>query len=474
MRIELTDGFYQTRSLIADAQRAINLIPEVNKQGATAQVTHYPVPGKTKLGTLPESPIRGLWTTATGQLFACAGQGVYLVNPDYSYKLIGSLTGGRSTPVSMMDDGKTLIVVDGSPAGYKIDLTSLTWTQITDNGFFGGDIVDYSEGFFILNEPGTQTFYISDAFAATFSSPAFASKETYADKLVRHKVVQGEIWLFGAQNTEVYFNTGGADFPFQKMPGVYIEHGCAAKHSVAKTDAQVFWLGQDAQGQGIVFKGSNGQALRISTHAIEEVFTGYALADAIGYTYQQEGHTFYVLTFPTSDATWVFDLATGLWHERVELDSNGNYHRDSGNCQVMHNGLNLVGDAASGNLYQLDQANYLDLNGNPIFCLRSFPTLVNDDRRMRYLKMILDMQVGVGQQTGNYTDPFVSLRWSDDGGYTWGNRVEVPLGEIGQYLTRATVRRLGYGVRRVFEVSWALPVQTVLQGAWIDVEPCRS
>lgn len=468
MRINLNQGFYQTRGLIADAQRCINLYPEVNEQDSASEVTHYPTPGKTLLATLPESPVRGLWTTATGQLFACAGQGIYLVNPDYSFKLIGSLTGGRSTPVSTMDDGKTLIVVDGSPNGFKVDLAKLAWTPITDPGFFGGDIVDYVDGFFVLNEPGTQTFYISDAFAATFSTPAFASKETYTDKLVRHKVVQGEVWLFGAQNTEVYFNVGGADFPFQAMPGVYIEHGLAAKHSVAKTDAQVFWLAADAQGQGIVMKGNNGQALRISTHAIEEVFATYTLADAIGYTYQQQGHTFYVMTFPTSDATWVYDLAAGKWHERASLDANGNLHRDTANCHVTYNGMNLVGDYATGNLYQLDPNNYTD-NGSPILRLRSFPTMDNDDRRMRYLAMTLDMQTGMGQATGNWQNPFVDLRWSDDSGFTWGNKVQIPLGAIGQFNSRAICRRMGYGRRRVFEVSWSAPVFTVLQGAWLEV-----
>jgi hypothetical protein len=475
MRIELTDGFYQTRSLIADAQRCLNLIPEVNKQGAASQVTHYPAPGKALLATVPAAPVRGLWVTANGLFFVAAGNAIYQMDKNYNFTLMGKLSQNGTTPVYMMDDGKTLIIVDGSGVGFRLDLKTLAFTQITDEGFMGGEFVDYVDGFFVLNETNTQTFYISDAFGGTFTYPAFASKETYADKLIRHKVVQGELWLFGAQNTEVYFNVGGADFPFQAMPGVYIEHGCIAKHSVAKTDAQVFWLSQDAQGQGIVLKGNNGQATRVSTHAIEETFATYpALSDAIGYTYQQQGHTFYVLTFPSADATWVYDLASGLWTERGEQDGNGTLHRDAGSCHVVFNGMNVVGDYLSGNLYQLDPTTFKDSQGNPQLCLKSFPTLMNNAERVRFLKMILDMQVGVGQATGDYTAPFVSVRWSDDGGYTWGNRVEVPLGKIGEYMTRATLWRLGYGTRRVFEVSWALPMQTVLQGAWVDVEPCRS
>jgi hypothetical protein len=104
------------------------------------------------------------------------------------------------------------------------------------------------------------------------------------------------------------------------MPGVFIEHGCVAKHSVAKHDLTVFWLSKDKDGQGVVIAGKNYAAGRISTHAIEQEFSTYSrLDDAIGYTYQQGGHPFYVLSFPTANRTWVFDMATdcgtsaGIW-----------------------------------------------------------------------------------------------------------------------------------------------------------------
>ena len=40
------------------------------------------------------------------------------------------------------------------------------------------------------------------------------------------------------------------------------------------------------------------------------------ISDARAFTYQKDGHHFYVLTFPTGNKTFVFDASTSLWHER--------------------------------------------------------------------------------------------------------------------------------------------------------------
>ena len=57
MQLALLSGAYQARSVIASAQRCVNLYPQVNEResfmimpqlaGAAAMVTHYPTPGLT-------------------------------------------------------------------------------------------------------------------------------------------------------------------------------------------------------------------------------------------------------------------------------------------------------------------------------------------------------------------------------------------------------------------------------------------
>lgn len=219
--------------------------------------------------------------------------------------------------------------------------------------------------------------------------------------------------------------------------------------------------------------GSSYNATRISTHAIEHELSTYStISDAVGYIYQEEGHMFYVLNFPTADATWVYDIASQLWHERTWNDTNGNEHRHRSNVFAFAYGNYVVGDWQNGNLYALDQNNYTD-NGAPITRIRSFPHVANELKRVMYRKFIADMQTGA-QTDPNGSAPMLSLRWSDDRGASWSNFITQSLGAVGQFLQNIQFRRLGMARDRVFELSWSSPVMTALNGAYADVEPSES
>jgi hypothetical protein len=94
----------------------------------------------------------------------------------------------------------------------------------------------------------------------------------------------------------------------------------------------------------------------------------------LDFTYQQLGHTFYVLIFPTADATWVFDIGEGLWHERTWIDDSGFEHRIRANDCAAAYGIIVVGDWETGALYQWDLTVYND-NGQPIVRRRGWPDI---------------------------------------------------------------------------------------------------
>lgn len=470
-RALLTGGAYSARSLIANCQRSINLYAESNPESSSppVPVTQYPTPGLILLGTAPDATVmRMVYRASNGDLYAVCGPSVYYVTPAWMFTLLGTIT-SATTRVSLADNGLVIVLVDGTPNGYTIDMTTRAFAAIVDPDFFGADRVDVIDTFFIFNKPGTNQFYISGSEATTFDPLDIAAKTGWSDAIVSLIAVHRELWLIGSITSEVWYNSGAADFTFQAMPGAFIDHGCVAKYSVAKQDLSVFWLGQDQQGLGMVFEGSNYQAKRISTHAIENEFLTYStLADAIGITYQQEGHVFYVLTFPAADKTWVYDKATGLWHQRAWSDSNGVLHRHRANCVTFAYGRTVVGDWQNGNLYALDLNTFTD-NGAPIVHIRSFPHMVDSAYRVFYYNFIADMQVGMGDGgiTTETEPPLVSLRWSDDRGASWGNPLTASLGTTGEYLTSVQFNRLGMARDRVFELSWSAPVMTALNGAWI-------
>lgn len=474
MRIPLTSGAYQAKSIIANAQRSINLYAEANPQDAPTPFTYYPTPGLTLVSTPPVSAeSRCIYTSTNGRRYEVVGANVYYVDAGNLYTLLGTLSsvGG---PVSMADNGTDAFVVDGTQTGFTIDLTSNVMTQCVDPAFYGADKVDYVDGYFLFNKPQTQQFYISLYDDIAFDSLDIASKSTYSDNLVTLAVMHREIWLFGELTTEVWYNTGASDFTFGRMPGVFIEHGCAAKHSVTKIDLALFWLAKDLQGQGIVFAGKNYQADRISTHALEQEFLTYSrIDDAIGFSYLQGGHAFYVLTFPTANKTWCFDTATGQWAQRGYLEADGTFSRHRMNCHSANGGRNIVGDWQTGLVYQLDPNAYTD-NGAAMEYVRGFPHIGGaDGNRVLFRQFIADMEVGRGLP-GDTAAPQVRLRWSDDRGASWGNAVSGSMGKVGEFLTSIQFQRLGYARDRVFELSWSAPVRTALNGAWVDVSRART
>jgi hypothetical protein len=235
-------------------------------------------------------------------------------------------------------------------------------------------------------------------------------------------------------------------------------------------DNSLFWLGADARGKGVVYRANGYTGARVSTHAVEWQIQQYSdISDAVAYTYQQDGHSFYVLSFPTADTTWVYDAATQLWHERAGF-SNGNLTRHRGNCQVAFNGEVLIGGYQDGSISAYDLTVFED-NGRPQKWLRSWralPTGANTLKRTIHHSLQLDCETGVGLNAVTGYDPQVMLRWSDDGGHTWSNEHWQSMGKLGKYSKRVIWRRLGATTKlrdRVYEISGTDPVKVSITGA---------
>lgn len=464
MKLPLLTGAYQARSLIASAQRCVNLFPESNPQDSEFPTTHYSAPGLQLLAVAPTKAFRGLYTATNGDLFAVIGSSVYFIDTSYVFHALGN-TDNAQNAVSMIDNTLTLVIVDGTHGGYTVDLTTHEFALIDDDAFYGSPRVSILDDFLIFNQPGTRQFYISGALAVTFDSLDIASKNGQPDLLIASAVVNHQIWLFGQRSTEVWYNSGAADFTFERYPGVFIQQGCIAPASVATIDTVIFWLSDGADGDGMIFRNNQMTAQRISTHAIEQEIQSYSrIDDAIGYCYQRDGHAFYVLTFPTADKTWVYDIATGQWHERLWMDANGALHRHRGNCFARWQGKHIVGDWESGNLYELTP-NATDDAGALMLHVRSWPALSDEKKRITLERFLLDMEVG--EIPVDQDEPQVRLRWSDTRGRTWGNAISRGLGPRGKFDNLVQFNRCGQSRERVFEVSWSASVKTALNGGYV-------
>ena len=454
----LVGGAYRARAKAFDAQRCVNLYPEVSDSGTSLSVAAlYGTPGLGLWADLGAGPIRGEIRFNAQILIIVSGGAVYSVTAAGVATLLAGAVDYATTPVSMATNGALIMVTTGGSDGYFIDPIAGTVTAIIDPDFLGGGNVGFLDGYFVWNVPNTGQFQYSQLYGQLIDPLDFATAEGSPDKLVASIVNYRELWLFGENSTEVWYDQGDIDNVFARIQGAFMEVGCAAGNSVAKMDNTVFWLGADDRGQGVVYKATGYTPQRASTHAIEWAIAQYSrIDDAIAYTYQQEGHAFYVLTFPTGNATWVYDAATDLWHERAWRDVDGSLNRHRSNCQATFAGLTLVGDWENGNIYSMALDTYSD-NGVVIPRIRAAPYVTNDDNNwMTFDVLQVDMETGV---TG-----IAVLQWSDDDGKTWSNELQAELGAIGETV-RVRWRRLGKGRARVFRVTITDSVKVAIVGA---------
>lgn len=481
MRTKFLGTAYTSRSTNLAAQRLINMYLEVvdTKEGKDIGA-FFGTPGKTLLATIGLGPIRGAELMGS-LLYVVSGSELYSVSAAYASTKLGNLV-TSSGPVSMENNGNQVLVVDGKQ-GYVWDVPSTTFTaNVLSAVDLTPNVLGYQDGFGIVNQAGTLKFWQSNVNDFTTWNPLnFSSADAEPSPIVSIFSTSREQWLFSATSAEVWINAGLPSFVFQRLQGAFVHQGIVAAFSPALVGDEIMWLGaEDQQGQGVVFKQQGYRGVRVSTHAIETAIQSYStMADAIGYSYQQEGHYFYALTFPSGNATWVYDLTASqhlgvpCWHQRAYLD-NGAFTRDIGNCHALFNGQHVVGDYRNGNLYALDLNSYQD-NTKPIRRLRSWRALDKPTSGpMRFNCLTMDVQSGINIPAGG--NPQIALRFSDDNGHTWSNEKQAALGAIGETGTSVKWTRLGSTSRgiqsdRIFEVSVTENIPIAFIGADLDAEP---
>jgi hypothetical protein len=447
----------------------------------------------------PDGGCRGCWVLPGGtQALVAVGSHVVLMTmtvpptqttiAQFSTVNVGTLL-TNSGPVCIRDNGAGGygVLVDG-PYGYVYNIATGTFAQITDPDFLGADRVAFIDGWLIFNEPGTQNFYTNapTPYTITFQASFFAKNDTSSDHLITLMENNRELWLIGERHSEVWYDAGGANFAFSRIPGVAPQIGCSAVHSIARLgSAGLVWLGSSERGQNVVIKTEQYSYIDISSRGIEHAISQYPLvSDAVGYTYEEEGHLFYVLTFPTADKTWVYDhtaseaLGTPQWHERASYDpATGVFHRHKSNCFMNFQNIRMVGDFQEMWMYQMSRAFYQDggsnvENGTPLIAIRRCPHLWSKENRERLFHSSLQVEftAGVGLQTGQGVNPQAMMRFSDDSGANFGTIRTVTIGAAGRTKNRAMWRRLGEARDRVYEVSISDPVKRDVVGATLYAE----
>ncbi len=466
---------YKDSSLQVATSELINwFVENLDPENAKSPKVLKPTPGSTLFTSLSATGgIRGVYYTSTSRLFVVQSNQLFEVFSNGNQSYIGPIN-SYIGPVKMADNGFQLMLVDGS-FGYILTFETNVLEQITSEHFPACNNVLYQDSFFIVNETGTNRFHISNSLNGLAWDGDYASAEGSADNISNLISNNREIWLFGPQSFEVWYNAGAPDFPYQRVPGSFSSIGLLAINSLTEINDVILFLGGNKDGFGIVYKSNGYSVQRVSTVPMEKEISNYPTqTDAIASTYLQDGHYFYCLSFQGGNTTWCYDLTTGKWHKRTSYSTVSNTEgRWNALYAVFAFDRILVANYSNGDLSQLSTSVYTE-NGSPIVRTRIAPHLNQNMNRLIYNSLQIDAQVGVGlgNTSGQGRDPVMTLSFSDDGGMTYGSSIPLSIGRVGQYKTQLKWNKLGSSRDRVFKIRTSDPINPVLINAYLDVVEC--
>lgn len=456
--IPLATQSYSGRALSSGTQRLVNLYAVPNSEGAPFPFTLLPTPGLDPIITVGNGPIRGMHPMGA-KLFVVSGQELYTVErsgSSYASTLIGTINGTAN--VRMTDNG-THVAIATQLELYVANATIIL--SMSTNNMNGAA---YQDGYGIFTQRGGQSFYITALDDMTTIDPLdFSTADALPDTNVGCMVDHRELWIFKQRSIEIWYNSGNASFPFTRVPGGFLERGCASGDSIAKSEHHIFWLGDDYR----VYRSQGYQPEAVSTDAIEILIRDQSdQSSAVGFSYVMDGHTHYVLSF--TSLTIAFDATTGKWHERQTFDEN----RWRGNHYVAIWGKHFCGDFESGKVHELTPDVYTEDAVAPYRWVES-PVINSGPTLTEMPELFAYAETGIGLVSGTGSDPQLDLQWSDDDGRTWSTPVAADLGAQGEYGTLPTWTRLGAFRKRILRLRTRDPVNVALSGLYARLEAWR-
>ena len=411
-----------------------------------------------------------------GHLYAAVGDRYREVFADGTVNIFATHIGDDGLPAYIAGNPTQQFIVSAGN-GYISQAGAVT--QIAAAGFPTGRArgAAFLDGYFLTGLGGTQQFQISGINDGTsWDAVEKSSAESKPDFILSIGVLNQEFWPFGSSTIQVFNDTGDLDFPFEPRLDVAIESGIWAPASLTNVSGTWYLLAKNEDGQGMAFRMQGYSLARVSDHSFENAVRLMAdSSDAVGWSYQENGHLFWCLRFPSAAQMWVYDVSVDQWHQRTYL--NGSIEENHrGYCSAAAFGKVLVGDAVDGKIYE-QSVSYLNDGDSTklIRRVRRAPCLSNKLIGVVHSNLVIDGNMGIGDATIPSTtpdepmyDPAMILRFSNDGGKTWGRDHWRGFGRGGQYGRRAIWRALGYATRRVYEIVVTAPADWAIAQAAIN------
>jgi stabilization protein len=454
------------KSAVVTRQKRVNCYYENRKDQDKAKVVIYGTAGLVPQFTVSlaqGSVIKSLLGTQSSLYLVAqipVAEQQFMSVSQYGTTLFSANLATDTGNVSMAYSPSQVLVVD-SQYGYLYNPSANTFMPINPWQATGAQTCTFVSGFFVAEQPGSNQFWVSNFNdGSTWGPLAFAAASSNSGNIIAVDQLGGNLLPFMQQACEFWQNVGTTPQPFAPILSATNQYGLAAIYSRGHLDQSLIYLAQNPEGGVQFVEISNSyQADVISDADIDDILKDYTtVSDAVALVYQLGQHKFYQCTFPTMNQTLLFDTATRLWSVVQTGVAPG---RHLANYSTYFQGKSIASDSFSNQLYSWSSTSYTD-NGTTI--LREIVTrhVLSNFNRIRPSLLYIDMETGVGLQTGQGKNPTVTVEYSKDDGRTWSGLRFMQLGMVGQYLTRMILRRFGSARTATFRIRMTDPVKFVV------------
>lgn len=454
--VELSEGSFS----LTDGYRS-DLGATIARPGSESIVTAGAIAGR---------PVSGLyyWSEKNQVVAVSDGKVITLNNANGSISWTAR-TSSRifdpTHPATFATDGDRCFIAAGGSLRYIEETGGVS--ALTD-GDAPTDVthVAYLDGYILANSRGTNRFHFSEVNSSlSWNALSFASGAGSPDLISGLYVYNREVYLFGKRSVEIWENDGST--PFSRVPGGFIDAGCAAPYSVVISDNQLYWI--DDQRRLVYYDGKGVTAVQNPFDT--EVHDLYDISDCRGMKISYERTPFLVFTFPKANKTFTFNKLVSEWSVWGKWNQEkADYDRWVGNCHCYAElwGMHLIGRRDKEVVAHFHK-NYADDDGDVIRLARvtgsiDYGTLKQkrgDEFRIRCRR-----GDGISSRV-----PRLVVRFCDDG--VWKQPRYIQLGDVGQYDMVARIFRTGIYRTRKYEFVATDPVRIVFAGAEEDIEVLR-
>lgn len=484
IQIDIINGFYQSDSLPFSNQRCVNLYPNIPQAPSLSPGALFNVQG---IREVASSSIFVKDANRGGHVF---NNEAYFVNGNRLIKLLQTKKPNNTSTYSLVnlgiidgvgrcsfaDNGTQMIIINSSGIGYIYNedaapkLRSISAPGFNANG--KPEQVVFVDGYFIVTTDDKKAIVSAVNDGLSWNALDFISAESDPDEVIAPFVSNNQLYLLGTQTTEAFNNIGGAGVPFRRS-GFFLPIGCSAPNSVTQLGGQVLWLGRGENEKPSIYLFQGGQTQKVSTTAIDNIIHNLRddeIANAFSWAYSLRGSMFTGFTF--GDFTFVYDIATGRWHERQSIvrDSIGVITTKRCRINTVLNAYNelIVGDSEDGRIGFIDERIYMEYD-EPLQSFFTTAPVFNNNMPFALPVIELLCESGVGNE--QVQDPQVRLEISRDGALFEQPRTR-ELGRVGNRKIRQVWNKNGQ-VRQycIFKITISDPVKRRLYGLSVKIKP---